>query len=287
MLLGATPVVASATAAGGVNPQERGAGPAPNHLQQNPQQPQQADKYRSGGALGCADVPHRAARLLRVRFSGLPLSLLRDCTASVWWRPPGHYDAYAVCHVQTGTVGGVPGCFGGAMAEAPSGGAVVSVRSTEGAAGSQRDEGELLLDLTGLPPLPPPPPPLPLPYIDLPSPMPPPPTASPSATPASGSASPAGPGTSGAESSEPASGGLVLTGDIKVQLFRGYLADPPADVFKGRVTQLSAWINTGFLDPGIGVLELGRREMDKLAKPLRRWRGAVGVVVEYQAVAVG
>ncbi|KXZ54589.1 hypothetical protein GPECTOR_4g654 [Gonium pectorale] len=92
-------------------------------------------------------------------------------------------------------------------------------------------------------------------------------------------------GTASAAASEEAlAAGPLLSGDIKVQLFQGAVPEPAADVFKGGSSQFSAWLNTAFLDPrvGPGRLLLGRPQLDKLSKPLRRWRGDVALCIEYE-----
>ncbi len=67
-----------------------------------------------------------------------------------------------------------------------------------------------------------------------------------------------------------------------MQLFRGTFADPPAGVFSGKGAQFSFWLSTARLAPGGAVL--GRRDLDKLAKPLRKWQGPaeMRVAVQYE-----
>ncbi|GLC33518.1 hypothetical protein PLESTB_000083700 [Pleodorina starrii] len=274
--------------------------------------------------LAAAAVPRRAVRLLRLRFRGLPAWLLQDCTASVWWRPAGHYEAHAVCHVRTRTAAGCAGCApdSAAVHRPGTGSAAWAIRrcdAVSGGGGSGASSAqELCLDLTALAPLQAPQPPSPLPYYAPdngvgPSAKLPGPGASDAAACLAASSSPAAsainqpqatPGLDGdgsgsgqrargtgvyVEYGAPAvgvkPGPPAIAGDVKIQLFRGALADPPHDVFKGSVTQLSAWICTSYLDPRVGSLELGRAELDKLSKRLRRWRGAVGVVLEYETLA--
>ncbi|GIM07182.1 hypothetical protein Vretimale_11266 [Volvox reticuliferus] len=177
-------------------------------------------------------------------------------------------------------------------------------------------ERELVLDLTGLPSLPSPPPPSALPYyvsFVRSEPLKPPDVrADSTAAAVSTTASATAAGTSNrnlqglghvgkgtqqlsvvarcGKSANvqthpfPGQGGPVISGDVKIQIFRGSIMDPQHDVFKGSVTQFSAWICTSFLDPRAASLELSRRELDKLSKRLRRWRGSLGIVLDYEAL---
>ncbi|GLI59934.1 hypothetical protein VaNZ11_001982 [Volvox africanus] len=299
-------------------------------------------------ALTEADVPQHPVKLLRMCFRGLPHWLLRDCTASVWWRPVGHHEAHPVCHVRVRPGGSWAGCYNpdGAVHSAgdhagTSAGVTWALRpqpngdSSSGRVGdSARGNGngnvygkgqrsrcvrELVLDLTGLPQLSPPPPPSVLPYyvssvrsdylkpLDAPA-----DSTVPVSVTASTTASTVMPGardqtllglgnvwkgyqqlsvvassstSANAQTrSYPGQGGPVVSGDVKIQMFRGSIADPPHDVFKGSVHQFSAWICSSFLDPRASSLELSCQELDKLSKRLRRRRGSPCIVLEYEAL---
>lgn len=172
---------------------------------------------------------------------------------------------------------------------------------------------ELVVELNSLPPLPPPPPPAPLPYYLPPA------THTLSSprrdlgTPASSDyengpnirsglpiasrslpQSPSSPTMLACDRDYPPRkspgvgpqpGPPVLAGDLKIQIFRGTITDPRHDVFTGPATQFSVWLSTSFLDARVGRLELHRTELDKLSKPLRRWRGDVSIVLEYEALS--
>ncbi|KAG2436106.1 hypothetical protein HYH02_011616 [Chlamydomonas schloesseri] len=247
---------------------------------------------------------------------------------------------------------------GGAGAGQSSGGVApdAGISSSSGARGSSTRGVELIVDLTSVPSPPPPPAPTPLPYFQPAEPPPhPPPPSRPGVTsshPAAvhtgasaagnsngthghsngagrGAGSSAAPGAGGSSSSRGSSGGPLLAGDIKLQLFKGRVVDPAPDIFKGRASQFSAWLHTACLHdhphqlgtqqtqstvgptgphlseqeagaqprwaqgahhqqqqgaPGAGccTLSLTGAQLDKLAKPLRKRRSDISVLVEYE-----